>query len=313
MVKDRPAVDDMIHTTYCAVTFWLQDEEGSSSDGTYIPSGDESSTSEDEAAPTRPFITLMYLDGNGLQQYELPEEPKKRKDVVAAARRLENISVVDRLNLVPYCFIYYKVARSSTDNTKRIVRQWCFEDGTDNGMKFQDTYHKFANGNIPATTERQRRTNDEAQGRKGEFSVYTCDRDRSELMLLMECKSPRSSHSDDLVKLGNCMKDCVDRIARNEGDMEGITICGLISEGFTCRALAMDLKYHGIYRLTEIGTFYLPQSSSNFDVMLGAFQVMNVLQDVVMSSAEHCKNSIRQQENASFADMCLPSFDEPDG
>ena len=118
--------------------------------------------------------------------------------------------------------------------------------------------------------------------------------------MLVECKPLRSPESDDLVKLGNCLKDCIDRIARNNGDLTNTTICGIVYEGITdkltmylslstyiilmhkigyhCRALAMDLRYHGIYPLMELGSFYLPQSSSNFDVMLGTFQVMNTIQ-----------------------------------
>lgn len=48
--------------------------------------------------------------------------------------------------------------------------------------------------------------------------------------------------------------------------------------GSRCKAFSIDLKYHGMYRLTEIGTFYLPRDHNNLDVMLGAFQVMNQCQ-----------------------------------
>ena len=45
--------------------------------------------------------------------------------------------------------------------------------------------------------------------------------------------------------------------------------------GYRCRVLCLDLKYHGMYRLVDIGTFYIPSSSNNMDTMLGVSQVMN--------------------------------------
>ncbi|KAG2225666.1 hypothetical protein INT45_012138 [Circinella minor] len=79
-------------------------------------------------------------------------------------------------------------------------------------------------------------------------------------------QAPRSNCSDDLVKLSNCLKDCINQIFKKGGDL-----------GFMCRVVMMDSKYHVFYRLSELGTLYIPQSVHNFEVLLGTFQVMNLV------------------------------------
>ncbi|SAL97121.1 hypothetical protein [Absidia glauca] len=166
-----------------------------------------------------------------------------------------------------------------------------------------------ANGAVGGSAKRKRQTDPEAQGRKGDFSVYTCDKHLSQLVFLMECKPPRASSSDDFTKMANCLKDCIDKAIKDGVDHSALTVCGLICESGRCKVFSMDLKYHGMYRLIEIGTFYLPRDHNNLDVMLGAFQVMNQCQKIVMEAAKACKETIRQDGNDR--DMCLPSFGTP--
>lgn len=48
-----------------------------------------------------------------------------------------------------------------------------------------------------------------SEGQKADFSVHSCDEDDSQVLLLVECKPPSTAGSDDLVKLGNALKDCM--------------------------------------------------------------------------------------------------------
>lgn len=45
-----------------------------------------------------------------------------------------------------------------------------------------------------------------------------------------------------------------------------------------CDVFAMDLQYHGMYRMKHLNTFFIPVDHTNFDVLLGVFQVMDTLQ-----------------------------------
>ncbi|KAI9254065.1 hypothetical protein BY458DRAFT_521345 [Sporodiniella umbellata] len=166
-----------------------------------------------------------------------------------------------------------------------------------------------ANGAVSGSSRRKRQTDHDAKARKGDFSVYTCDNHLSQLVFLMECKPPRANPSDDFVKMANCLKDCLDKAIKDGADHSVLTVCGLLCESSRCKVFSMDLKYHGMYRLIEIGTFYLPRDHNNLDVMLGAFQVMNQCQKIVMEAAKVCKETIRRDGNNS--DMCLPSFGTP--
>ncbi|KAG1432795.1 hypothetical protein G6F57_022691 [Rhizopus arrhizus] len=71
----------------------------------------------------------------------------------------------------------------------------------------------------------------------------------------------------------------------------------------------MDLKFHGLYRMIHLGTFYVPQDSNNLDVLCGAFQVMNLLMAIVIRNAKYIKKQIRKRAPPST--MALPSFESP--
>lgn len=96
-----------------------------------------------------------------------------------------------------------------------------------------------------------------------------------------------------LLKWQTASKDCLDKAIKNGVDHSVLTVCGLLCEsGYQkggneivtqdshavlltidsqYKAFAIDLKYHVMYRLIEIGTFYLPRDYNNLDIMLGAF------------------------------------------
>lgn len=78
---------------------------------------------------------------------------------------------------------------------------------------------------------RKKKFDETSRGRKGDFSVHTCDGDKSKLLCVLECKPPRSSKSDDLVKVGNCLKDCIDESAMAGSDTSNSRLVGIVCEG----------------------------------------------------------------------------------
>lgn len=66
----------------------------------------------------------------------------------------------------------------------------------------------------------------------------------------------------------------------------------------------MDLKFHGMYRFIEMGKFYLPQDHQNFDVLIGVFQVLNMVQvSYLRTSHAHTNKSF--VINLFFRILCL--------
>lgn len=59
--------------------------------------------------------------------------------------------------------------------------------------------------------------------------------------------------------------------------------------GHRCDVYVMDLRYQGMYRLKYLSTFFLPVDHTNFDVLLGVFQVMDLVQVRYMGKHEYWK------------------------
>ncbi|KAI9025215.1 hypothetical protein CLU79DRAFT_833870 [Phycomyces nitens] len=261
-----------------------------------------------------------------------------RTEVYNAATMAEQLAVIDRLALNFICLIFPSsqsgnkmdsavweaiVKKSKedkhmepipdtdalTEDAKNILKTWVRSDDTDEACRYQDDYRSIANGAVSGSSGRKRQTDPDAQARKGDFSIYTCDNHLSQLVFLMECKSPRASPSGDFVKMANCFKDCVDKAIKDGVDHSVLTVCSLLCESSRCKVFSMDLKYHGMYRLIEIGTFYLPRDHNNLYDPLGAFQVMNQCQKIIVEAAKACKETIRRDGNDG--DICLPSFGTP--
>ncbi|CAG8697679.1 6267_t:CDS:2, partial [Scutellospora calospora] len=97
---------------------------------------------------------------------------------------------------------------------------------------------------LEASAHRKHKFDPSLQARKADFSVY---------MPIRDC---------DFVKLGNEMKDILDKCINNGVDNKNLIICG-----FQCRLFVMDLKYEAIYRMILLGKFYLPRDNSDFSVL----------------------------------------------
>jgi len=100
-------------------------------------------------------------------------------------------------------------------------------------MKLTTTFIYRANGTFDASSERKRKFDPSLQGRKADFSVYVSSGYHRQPLLVSEVKPPRNSRSsrrDDLLKLGNEMKDAIDKII-HDGVEEDVAVCGLLVEG----------------------------------------------------------------------------------
>ncbi|CAG8731878.1 861_t:CDS:2, partial [Acaulospora morrowiae] len=129
---------------------------------------------------------------------------------------------------------------------------------------------------LEASVHRKRKFDPILQGRKADFSVYLPIRGNKFYLLASEIKSADFILSNgnkialedwDIVKLGNEMKDIIDKCIYDGIKSNDLIICGLLVEGFQCRLFVMDLKYEAIYRMILLGKFYLPRDSSDFGVL----------------------------------------------
>ena len=93
-----------------------------------------------------------------------------------------------------------------------------------------------ANNTLEASSDRKRRFDPSLQGRKPDFVVHTSIEQRKAYLVVAEFKSAKrwkSSRKElwsDLVKLGNEMKDAIDKIVK-DGVKENVVVCGLLAEG----------------------------------------------------------------------------------
>ncbi|CAG8614229.1 11295_t:CDS:10, partial [Diversispora eburnea] len=149
---------------------------------------------------------------------------------------------------------------------------------------------------LEASAHRKRKFDPSLQGRKADFSVY---------MPIKDC---------DLVKLGNEMKDILDKCIDNGVGNKNMTICG-----FQCRLFAMDLKYEAIYRMILLGKFYLPRDNSDLGVLPTSIERLMQIKTIMTCSTEICRKDIQnlskrktsQRNVILHNEMTRPSFHTP--
>ncbi|CAG8850648.1 14286_t:CDS:2, partial [Gigaspora margarita] len=181
---------------------------------------------------------------------------------------------------------------------------------------------------LEASVHRKRKFDPILQGRKADFSVYIPIRGNKFYLLTSETKSADfilsnknkiSLEDCDFVKLGNKMKDIIDKCIDDGVKNNDLIICGLLVEGFQCRLFAMDLKYEAIYRMILLGKFYLPRDSSDLGVLSTSIERLMQIKTIMTCSAEICKKKIQNlskretiQGNATLInEMTRPSFHTP--
>ncbi|KAL1931534.1 hypothetical protein VTP01DRAFT_9677 [Rhizomucor pusillus] len=226
-----------------------------------------------------------------------------------AVRKEQGLELVEDTDIL-WCQKLNQAARCSRDDAKEILAQWerdgndsvssrryrdvyrellkAYSDGYDTSQVNEDTYVKdtlvpilrtyFENSSLITTAgvirgSRVRRQAVEplSEGRKADFSVHSCDEDDSQVLLLVECKPPSTAGSDDLTTSMN------EAIKAGADDLH-VQVCGIVCHGHRCDVFAMDLQYHGMYRMKHLNTFFIPVDHTDFDVLLGVFQVMDTLQ-----------------------------------
>ncbi|CAG8627314.1 133_t:CDS:10 [Ambispora gerdemannii] len=135
---------------------------------------------------------------------------------------------------------------------------------------------------------------------------------------ILSNKNKISLEDCDFVKLGNEMKDIIDKCIDDGVKSNDLIICGLLVEGFQCRLFVMDLKYEAIYRMILLGKIYLPRDSSDLGVLPTSIERLMQMKTIMTRSTEICKKNIHlskretiQGNVTSINEMTRPSFHTP--
>jgi len=150
---------------------------------------------------------------------------------------------------------------------------------------------------LDASIHRKRKFDPSLQrGRVPDFTVSTSAKNKKQHLLVAEVKSPKHSSKalpDDLVKLGNEMKDSLDKMLDDGIDARDMVICGLHVQGLRCSLFTMDLKYDGVYRMILLDRFYLPRDHYDFILFQKAAEVLMQAKLIVIRSSELCVKILR--------------------
>ncbi|KAF0554395.1 hypothetical protein F8M41_019166 [Gigaspora margarita] len=146
--------------------------------------------------------------------------------------------------------------------------------------------------------------------KKPDFGIYSSYKGKIMHLLVVEVKPPCKKNSDDLIKLGNEMKDIIDKCIDDEINIKNIVICGLLIEGFQCNVFAMDLEHEATYRLIFLGRFYFPRSSYDLSVLSRAIENLMRVKDIIVNSAELFHQIVSEGGN-HFPDQSKMTFHTP--
>ncbi|CAG8649157.1 1746_t:CDS:10 [Gigaspora rosea] len=117
-----------------------------------------------------------------------------------------------------------------------------------------------------------------------------CFREEKQISLLtLKLKATNTT-----LKIGNEMKDMLDKCIEDGVNNIDLTICGILVEGFQCSVFAMDLKFDAIYRMILLGKFFLPQNIHNLNVLSIAIEELMQTKSIISRSAELCFQSVFQ-------------------
>ncbi|CAO3638490.1 unnamed protein product [Cunninghamella blakesleeana] len=112
-------------------------------------------------------------------------------------------------------------------------------------------------------------------------------------IFVMEVKPPKKSSNSqlqsDYIKLGKEMKMMIDALSnKNIGDK---VVCGLLVEGFVCTSFCMDLKYDGIYRMVELGKFYLLREPLDLVLVPRIVQYLLQIKSILLNTVKSITNN----------------------
>ncbi|CAG8674653.1 2211_t:CDS:2, partial [Acaulospora morrowiae] len=148
---------------------------------------------------------------------------------------------------------------------------------------------------LDSSTHRKRKFDPILQGRKADFSAYAQTKGNRYYLFVSEIKSARYISSKkinfvdcDLVKIGNEMKDMLDKCIEDGVKTKDLAVCSILVEGFQCSMFVMDLKFDAIYRMILLGKFFLPQNIHNLNVLSMAIEELMQIKNIISNSAKLC-------------------------
>lgn len=122
-------------------------------------------------------------------------------------------------------------------------------------------------------------------------------------LLAVEVKpTGKSSHAQpqsDLVKLGKEMKCMVDRLV--DAGMDKTVVGGMLIEGVSCSTYIMDLSYDGVYRMAQLGHFYLLRGPSDIMLVPGIMEYFSQLKSILLQTV----TIIEKKKNSSSSSNTL--------
>ncbi|CAG8775596.1 19886_t:CDS:2, partial [Gigaspora rosea] len=185
------------------------------------------------------------------------------------------------------CHEISKVANKNFQDCKSLIRKWQREVEENNDDFILEVFESMSSDVLDPSTYRKRKFDPVLQGRKANFSVYTQLKNNKYYLLASEIKSPRHMSSKkidflncDLVKLGNEMKDMLDKC---------------IEDGFQCSVFIMDLKFDAIYRMIPLRKFFLPQNIHNLNIIAIAIEELMQARNIICRSAKLCFQDLFQR------------------
>ncbi|RHZ83711.1 hypothetical protein Glove_88g35 [Diversispora epigaea] len=265
---------------------------------------------------------IFLLDENspsGISELIGPESLKKIFENIRSEYTSYKLLDKDILR----CHEISKVANENFKGCKSLLRKWqrevgendddlilevfesifkCFPSNTNRENAKEDTFvHEifellitpiFTNSDLKCEWSTDV-SNPSLQGLKTDFSIYIPMKNKKYYLLVAKINSAKfiSSTKIDfvnrgLVKIGNEMKDMLDKCINDGIKNKDLSICGLLVEGFQCSVLVMDLKYSAIYRMIHLGKFYFPRSIHNLNVLSIAIEELMQIKNIIFHSVE---------------------------
>ncbi|RUP45547.1 hypothetical protein BC936DRAFT_148032 [Jimgerdemannia flammicorona] len=258
------------------------------SDSSYR-SSTHSSDSEDSVEQSCEGIEWMV--GIGSEESALPEGSKQEL-WMAVVDDIEKQIVPYRLSDddILQCHAVSETASHTSEDCKPLLRKWQ-QAGENTLTEFfesvgacVETFFRFkqaarmqlVNRYIGCIGTSETKIRSFALGQKPDFSVFTSAKNKKEFLFVTEVESPKHRGPEglfnglfnDKAKLGNLMKDSLDKVIDDGVENKDVVVCGLLKQGLRCSLYAIDLRYDGVYRMITLGRFFLPRDNHDFWIIV---------------------------------------------
>ncbi|CAG8580638.1 1362_t:CDS:10 [Funneliformis caledonium] len=174
-------------------------------------------------------------------------------------------------------------ANENFQGCKSLLRKWQKEVEENNDDLILEVFESMSSDVLDPSTYK----NSPFQGRRADFSIYTQIQSNKYYLLVSEIKPTRYMSSKetnfvdfDLIKIGNEMKNMLDKCIKNGVKTKDLSICSILVEGFQCSVFVMDLKFDAIYRMILLGKFFLPQNVHNLNVLSIAIEELMQIKQI---------------------------------